>query len=377
MKKPIIKHIEDFKKVHADKYSYEYLSDEMYLNTKQLLPILCKNCSKIFYQNANNHKSGKGCPVCKIPKLKKPRKRVSEHIEDFKKVHLDKYDYSLINEKNYKSTDIKVPIICKRCNEVFYQKPNAHKRGNGCPKCKIKKTRKSVSEHIEDFKKVHLDKYDYSLINEKNYKSTVYKLPIICKRCNEVFYQKPNAHKMGHGCKKCSILNQKKSKSYYIKKFLKIHGDKYNYNLFKNYSFARDKIKIICNNCNCVFETSVLNHVSGVGCPKCNSSKGEFKIQQYLKENNIKYLKEYVFKECCNIKPLRFDFYLPDKNILIEYDGEQHFKPVEYFGGEEAFKRIQKTDKIKTDFAKIKNIPLIRIKYKDFDKIEKILGDIK
>ena len=58
-----------------------------------------------------------------------------------------------------------------------------------------------------------------------------------------------------------------------------------------------------------------------------------------------------------------FDFYLPVKNIAIEYDGEQHFKSVDFFGGEETFKKQQLHDKIKTNYCKNNNISLLRIKF--------------
>ena len=80
-----------------------------------------------------------------------------------------------------------------------------------------------------------------------------------------------------------------------------------------------------------------------------------------------------MFKECKNIFPLPFDFYIPHKDICIEYDGEQHYKPIEYFGGVKKFKRLKRNDNIKNKYCKENNIKLIRIKYSQYKNIDKIL----
>ena len=101
--------------------------------------------------------------------------------------------------------------------------------------------------------------------------------------------------------------------------------------------------------------------------PSCgclnNKSRGEIKIAQILNENNISYKEQYCFQDCKNNHCLPFDFYLPDYNICIEYDGKQHFQPVEYFGGEKEFQHTKINDKIKTQYCKDHDIKLVRIPY--------------
>ena len=113
-------------------------------------------------------------------------------------------------------------------------------------------------------------------------------------------------------------------------------------------------------------------------CDKCNDSYGENKVKQLLEKNNIDYEKEKSFIDCINPetgRKLRFDFYLPDYNILIEVDGEQHFTSVEYWGGEKELEKIKIRDNIKNVYCKEKNIKLVRIKYNELDNltIDKIL----
>ena len=68
--------------------------------------------------------------------------------------------------------------------------------------------------------------------------------------------------------------------------------------------------------------------------------------------------------------PLKFDFYLPDYNCCIEYDGKQHFEPIDYFGGKNGFIKTQERDDIKNQYCKNNDIKLIRIPYTDLKKLD-------
>lgn len=106
-------------------------------------------------------------------------------------------------------------------------------------------------------------------------------------------------------------------------------------------------------------------------CGHCNLSKGEDKIEEILQNNSINFERQKTFDTCRNKELLRFDFYLPDYNVLIEYDGIQHFQYNEKSGWntEENFKKTKNNDNIKNQWCKDNNIPLIRIPYTHFDKL--------
>lgn len=113
----------------------------------------------------------------------------------------------------------------------------------------------------------------------------------------------------------------------------------------------------------------------------CNDrSYGEQRINELLLQNNILFIQEYKFQDS-DISKLRYDFAILDNNYipirLIEFDGEQHYKPNEYFGGEEAFQIRKKHDNLKNQYAKEHNIPLVRIPYYELNNInlEMIMGD--
>ena len=108
------------------------------------------------------------------------------------------------------------------------------------------------------------------------------------------------------------------------------------------------------------------------GCPICRDSKGELKIRQYLKKNNILFEEQVRFVDCKDKKPLPFDFKVG--NVLIEFQGIQHYEPIN-FGGDylKIFEDLKKHDVIKKSWCVKNNFQLLEISYKDFDNIELIL----
>ena len=134
--------------------------------------------------------------------------------------------------------------------------------------------------------------------------------------------------------------------------------------------------KCSCGNEICV-STSALTTGNTKSCG-CIKSYGEQQLIKILEQLNINYEYQYSFKDLKHKKRLCYDFYLLDKNILIEYQGIQHFEPIDYFGGEERFSYQKKLDELKRDYAKRKHIQLIEIPYtvkltKEY--LEEILND--
>ena len=295
-----------------------------------------------------------------------PRKLTTEKfIEKANKKHLNKYNYSLVI---YENCSTKVKILCP-IHGIFEQTPRMHLYGNSCPKCSHPSRKLSQEEFIEKAREIHGDNYDYSLVK---YKGNKLKVKIICLK-HGIFEQTPNHHMRGIGCSKCTTSHKLNSEEF-IKKAKKTHGNKYDYSKI-NYINSQTTVSILCRK-HGTFKQTPNSHLANHGCPKCNESKGEKKIRTFLEKNNISYVKEKRFDNCKNKYLLPFDFYIFHKNLLIEYDGIQHFKPINYFGGEKAFKQLKENDKIKNKFAKENNINLIRIPYNKLNCIDKILKDI-
>ena len=214
---------------------------------------------------------------------------------------------------------------------------------------------------ITNAKLIHGNRYDYTLTN---YFSTNKKVKIICNK-HGVFEQEPNSHLKGKGCFKCGFETRVNklllTNEEFIIKSTDKHCNKYDYSLVK-YVKGDNKIKIICDK-HGLFEQVAKEHLRGHGCPRCLDSKGEENIKNYLTKNKIKFIQQKRFTNCKFKQPLPFDFYLPDYNTCIEYQGEQHFKSVTYWGGHNGLLLRKERDSIKTKYCKDNGINLIVIKY--------------
>ena len=172
---------------HGDKWNYSLTN---YTGTKNKVVIICKEHGE-FIQTASDHLSGCGCPSCDSTK----RMTTEIFIEKSKKIHGEKWNYSKVSYGNHNYETVE--IICEM-HGSFLQRPWAHLRGQGCPKCQ-KNTLMSNDEFIERCRKIHNDKWDYSLTN---YIGRRKEIQIICKK-HGIFTQMARVHLDGFGCKIC------------------------------------------------------------------------------------------------------------------------------------------------------------------------------
>lgn len=299
-----------------------------------------------------------------------------EWIDMAKKVHGDTYDYSKVK---YVDHGTKVIIICKEHGE-FLQTPSAHSNGKqGCPICGRLKSdagrRKSLDSVLDRFRTVHGDYYDYSKVVLGN--TLKEKVTIICPEHGE-FLQTPHKHLLNRGCPKCAGKYQL-TKEEWFKKAKELYDDKYDYSktVYPPPLEAKGMVTITCKEHgdftkrareHAGYSTGGNKNTLG-GCPMCSSSLGEKRIYNVLVEYGIDNIKEYTFPNT----RYRYDFYLPKLNILIEYDGMQHYFPIRMYGGEEYLKKIVESDSIKNTLADAANIPLIRIPYTKDNVLEDYL----
>ena len=359
------------REVHGDKYDYSKVD---YMGTHTKVCIICPEHGE-FWQTPSHHLKGIGCPKCGIESVRKSNiSSAEEFINKAHEVHGNKYDYSKVN---YVNSQTKVCIICPEHGE-FWQTPNMHLMGRGCAKCANELRQKNLSSNTEEFiskaREVHGDKYDYSKIK---YVNSDTKVCIICPEHGE-FWQIPFAHLNGQGCPKCAGVG-KLNTNEFIKKAREVHGDKYDYSKV-NYMGTHTKVCIICPE-HGEFWQAPAAHLTGQGCPNCNSSKLESEIKLMLDEQGIKY--KWRERKIPWLKGLELDFYIPNKNIAIECQGMQHFKSVEYFGGEETYKHIKENDSKKRKLCKKNGVRLlyysnlgIKYPYKVFENKEELLKEI-
>ena len=271
-----------------------------------------------------------------------------------------KYDYdtSLVD---YKNANEKICLICHhKDNEgiehgKFYVTTGHLRDGHGCPKCGIEKRIGKRKSRIEDFikkaKHIHGNKYDYSKVK---YVNSHTKVCIICPIHGE-FWQTPASHLMGRNCPKCSKPCYKYTTEDFVKKAMEVHGDKYNYSK-TNYIDAKTKVCIVCPKHGEFWQTPS-EHIDGCGCKYCKESHLEGEIRNVLQKNDIKF--KYDVRDLEWLKPLTYDFFLPEHNIAIECQGEQHFRIIEHFGGKNDYDKRVERDKKKKILSEKNGIKLL------------------
>jgi very-short-patch-repair endonuclease len=406
--------------IHNSKYDYSLV---IFNTVKDKIKIICQEHG-IFEQGVMKHLNKSGCKECGYNSNKLTLK---SFIDRCSIIHNNFYDYSLVD---YKKSNIKVKIICPE-HGIFEQQPSSHLKGQTCKKCVINKFSLKIEDFIKRSNITHGNKYDYSLSVIIN--GVIDNIKIICPEHGE-FQQNVSNHLNGNGCKECSKIklrnnnyidkcNNKFNNKYdyslvdYInnkqkceiichehgifKQTLKDHlkydgcpycsGKKMNTELFIKkctlkhnnfydysnliYRSAFSKIEIICPN-HGIFEQMASIHIFGSGCPVCKSSKGEKEIIKLLKEAELVYIHQKKFDDCVNITNLVFDFYIPDRNLCIEYNGIQHYKSIKYFGGNNGLKIRKKRDNIKKKYCENNKISFKIIKYNEDikNKINEILN---
>lgn len=297
--------------VHGKKYNYSLVQSNNYSNK---IIIICPIHGQ-FMQRGDSHLSGRGCRKCSSGKI---TKSIEDCITDFKQVHNNFYDYSLVD---YKNTKTKVTIVCP-IHGQFNQIPSKHLSGQGCTECSLKrksiKFSKANDEFIKEAKEKQGDLYDYSLVK---YTNNITPVNIICQ-VHGVFKQTPSNHLKGRGCFKCSHnkrgLNSRFNSDEVLDKCRDNFNDKYDYTL-ANYITIKDKLDVICP-IHGLFSKIAESHIKGQGCPKCAyiNTIPETELTDFL-TNDCEI--EIIKSDRTILKPKELDVLIPSHNLAIEYNG--------------------------------------------------------
>ena len=320
-----------FKKVHGDEYDYSLVE---YFNSTTKIKIICnKEGHGVFLQAPEKHLSGKGCSKCGlIKRIEKSKLTQKEVLERFKKVHGDRYDYSLVE---YVNRGTNITIRCKKDEHgYFQQKAGMHWLGHGCPECGIVKVsdirRKTKEKFIEEAKLVHGDEYDYSLVDYKGDKINVI---IICS-IHGNFQQTAGNHLSGRGCSKCGRIKIGTKLTKTLEDFIKqakvvFPDEKYDYSKVL-YKGSHEKVTIVCP-LHGDFEQPPTSHLSGRGCAKCgNISTGEklkMSIDEFVERSNLVHNNFFGYEKIENYN------YANDVLISCPIHGDFKQKPNSHLSG--------------------------------------------
>ena len=323
------------------------------VNEKQIMPIAWNNANRRHFEN-------KGYSYTKQGDIFYPR------IKDFSH-----------------GADYPIAIVCDECGQpysqsyCFYRKrrDQKHEIKDVCQQCK--QMIQSGKYYANCLKQCNL--HGYTLLSTPNdMKRNSSNIEYICPR-HGVQTIKEHNMEYGKGCRKCAneanAQKYKKETKEVSKHIEKCGGILMNPLEYVNQ--AKKNLLISCPLCKHPFVTSyrVFTQHGGQLCNGCSDGKrsiGEKYIKQYLDEHKLEYIEQYWFPDCRDVNPLPFDFYLPSENLIIEFDGRQHFGETGYFSY--SYEETHRHDEIKNNYCKSHNITLIRIPYWHINKIYSILN---
>lgn len=332
---------------------------EEYINAKTLILHKCILHNIEWMALPTNILQGHGCWKCGNEKIgDKNSKSHEQYVEELKIINSN---IEVIG--TYVDANTPIEHKCKIDGYIWKTSPGNILYGTGCPKCSGN-MKKSHSQYLKEVFSVNpkievIDTY----INAKT--------PILhkCKIDKHEWNASPYSILSGNGCPKCA-KNIKKTHEQYMEELKIVNPD---IDVIEKYINANTPILHKCNIDKHEWMAIPSTMLSYGSCPVCKETCGERLIRQWLESRGIKYKFQHRFDDCKDVNCLPFDFYLPDYNIAIEYDGVQHYKSIDFFGGEETFIYTKKHDNIKTEYCKNNNIKLLRIPY--FKNVEEELNN--
>lgn len=301
-------------------------------------------------------KSGSVCPNCWI----NPKKLTNDEFLERAKAVSSEYEFlddyvDMVTKIRYKH------LLCGSINSIT---PADFLDGHGCPTCNDRRAREKKREKQGNhFRQRLAQKFRGTIMYKGKYKNNTTTLTFHDLKCGTTYSSSPATvlHSDVGGCPTCRYKSQPKTNEQFVSEVEELVGDEYTF--LEQYVGAHCKIKCRHNRCGHVWSTQPCNFLTGYGCPKCSQSQGERTISKWLQDRDIHFIPQKKFNDCFDKSYLPFDFYVPQYNLAIEYDGEQHYKPEKFFGGEEAYKIRHKHDLIKNKYCEDNDINLLRIPY--------------
>lgn len=268
----------------------------------------------------------------------------------------------------YKSNKAQIEVKCNKCRNVWFARPVELLKGSQCKKCLVDARRKTQSDFLYE---LNIQNSNIEVLSEyENYHT---KVKCKCKVDGHIWFAVPANLLKGHGCPKCS-RKYNRTHDEFVEDLEKISPTIEVLSEFKNVS---TKVKCKCKVDGHIWYALPNSLLKGTGCKVCNESKGEKAIKAHLNNNNITFEWQKTFDGLVGIgnRPLSYDFYIKEYNLLIEYQGEFHDGTVVYQTQKE-FETQVKHDERKRRYAKLHKMDLLEIWYYDFDNIEKIISNV-
>jgi len=356
-------------RIHGYKYNYSKVIPSEITSNKSKFMVSCNTCDYEWSPSLKCHINGRtGCPSCSG---QAPWTYERFLLAAFN-VHGYKYYYGLINPEDIQGGTSRIKLWCGKCD--YYWNPmiiNHINNQTGCPSCS-KNEPWTYIKFIKSVQTIHSSKYDYKLVLPEDIKWSLSIINVICLTCKYQWATTIKNHiNNKNNCPKCAN-HLSHTLETLVGKIIEIHRYNFDYSLIKQEHIKNNKshVQLICNKCQKCWSPTINSLIkSKTGCPRCKISKGERACLNYLLSNNIVFEEQFKLLE---LGMKRFDFMIEHSGLkyVIEFDGVQHFKFVEYFHKlVNVFIERQEVDILKTITALKHGYNVIRIDYKQIDNI--------
>lgn len=340
---------------------------EKYVNTHTKILHRCLKdiCKHEWYASPHDILNGTGCPKC-AGNVKKTHEEFIEEMFDINPF------IEILSTYINSTTKVECRCLADGCEHIWKTKPSHLLDGHGCPKCAHRNLGKKLTLSNEEFvTRVKLHNENIELLSD--YVNAFTKIKYRCLVCGYIGYALPH-NLIRDNCPRCSQHERYTTESF-RQKISSINPDIL---VVGEYVNNTTKIECLCLKDGNHWMTEPRLLLIGYGCPQCNETSGELSVRLWLEKHNINYIFQKTFEGCKNVRLLPFDFYLPKYNCCIEYQGRQHYEPVDFSGkGMEYAKEqlciIQNRDNIKNEYCKNNGISLLRIPY--FKNVEEELNN--
>lgn len=341
---------------------------EKYNGANIPINFMCKKDKHKWKARPSSILYGQGCPICGNV-CKSLSQLDSQEVFENKLLAVNN-TIQVIGK--YTGSKNKILCKCKIDGTKWLATPSLLLQGRGCPICGRKTIRRKLTRNNKSFiDELKICNPSVKLL--ESYEKSNKKVRCKCLICDHEWHSYPSNLIRGHSCPKC--VGKTKNTTDFIKEIKIVNSD---LKIIGEYINSQTPILCECKIDGTRWNATPNNLLSGTGCPKCKSSKGEKSIRKVLNQYCVEFEYQKKFDDLTGIKGrlLSYDFYLPQKNILIEYNGIQHYIKNELWGGQAQLESQQEHDKRKKQYAKKNNLKLVIIPYWDYKNIEKIINNI-
>ena len=358
-KKRVKRYVGHFKSYLANDLNGKFALVGYYGGVHKVTEIQCNRCGFVIDNKTPlQFEQSPLCPICDS-QVKQTEKSFMWRLQN-----MYGNQYTLLS--SFVNVDTFVYLYHKDCGHVIKMLPATILSGSQCRYC----YGTDKLGLIGLYKQVHSVNKDLELVNGSIARNKVVVRYLSCGHTRKDLI---NSIKERPYCLTCYKSNDRRKRALKFTKNINKYGQ---VSLRSMYISQSHDVTVQCNNCGYTWDTNANPLVRGHGCPKCNSSRGESMIAKILDRYKIAYEYPKKFDNLRAKRLLHYDFYLPEYNVLIEYQGGQHYEPVDYFGGNKKFREQQKHDEMKRKYAKEHGYHLLEISYK-YDTLKSIERKIK